>query len=190
MRYRQEPPPRRLSPKHALSCSVSTAKQNLAVSPAAKPGDLPRRLPNHAPTSQGTLRMHAIVVGTLYALTGRGYALLGWWFFFLNKSLIPSSGHIFKHKCCCESSRCCSDVLWLSALEALAVQQRGSKAVGRNRIGLSAQLSAGCKAKRGDALSRQTPILIQNKKQPYTVMEVLTLPRDRDSRMGEGRSSH
>lgn len=75
---------------------------------------------------------------------------------------------------------------WLWALRALAVQQQGLQHREAG-IRLSVELSAGCKAKKQETLSRQTPILIQKEK-PYTVIEELTLPQDRSSRKGEKSS--
>lgn len=107
---------------------------------------------------------------------------------FLNKSLIPSSGLKFKHKCCCKSSHRCSDVL------ALGSRGIGSVAAGAPKeeagIRLSVELSAGCKAKKQETHTFQTNTNSYTKEKPYTVIEVLTLPQDRISRKGEGRSLH
>lgn len=103
---------------------------------------------------------------------------------FLNKSLIPSSGLNFKHKCCWKSSQHCSDVLPFGS------QSSSRMAAGApiQEVGSQTLRRAQCRMQSKEARDAQFPDKHRflYKKESSTLIEVLNLPQDRS--LGRERS--
>lgn len=165
-----------------MQCEHSQAEpHSQSCCKRVKPEDLPTSLPNNITpwihlASDPTQKMHITSVKFLEAFIGRGHV-------FLNKSLIPSSGLKFKHKCCWKSSHGCSDVL------ALGSQDIGSVAawapIQEAGIRLSVELSGRMQSKEArDTHFPKKHQFLYKKKNPT----VLMLSQDRSFRKGEKSS--
>lgn len=161
---------------------MSAAKLNLTLSPTARGlnqltfqttllHDLPCKWPNSKDARHLCKVFRSI------------YRQRPW---FLNKSLIPSSGLKFEHKCCWKSSRRCSDV------PALGSQGIGSVAAGapiqEAGIRLSVELSAGCKAKKQETHTFQTNTNSYTKRKTLHCNRSVNVATGQEFRQGEKSS--
>lgn len=151
----------------------------LATCTRVKPDDLPRSLLNKS--ISWYFKMTQLRRFMSLKIFRSIYRQRPW---FLNKSLIPSSGLNFKHKCCWKSSQHCSDVL------AFGSQSSSRMAAGApiQEVGSQTLRRAQCRMQSKEARDAQFPDKHQflYKKKSSTLIEVLMLPQDRS--LGRERS--